>query len=114
MRSEGDRDVSPNVHKTRSASGERTPPRGFTTCRAVGDVGARSILGAWTGMPAGETAVEVAALPASLIAGWLWDTLGHGAPFLYGAGMAARGAGIFALGARRYAAAGFGAGGRGG
>jgi MFS family permease len=47
--------------------------------------------------------VGAATLPANLVAGRLWDAVGHGAPFLLGAAMAALGAGILALGARRHA-----------
>lgn len=56
--------------------------------------------------------VGAAVLPASLIAGRLWDALGHDAPFLYGAGMAALGAGILAVGTRRYGIARSGGDGR--
>jgi MFS family permease len=53
--------------------------------------------------------VGAAALPASLVAGRLWDVAGHGAPFYYGAAMALLGAGILALAPRgRGAAAGAG------
>jgi MFS family permease len=43
------------------------------------------------------TATGLCALPASAIAGLLWQRLGAGAPFFYGAGMAAAAAVAFAL-----------------
>lgn len=44
--------------------------------------------------------VGAAALPASLVAGRLWDVVGHGAPFYYGAGMALASAALLALAPR--------------
>lgn len=44
--------------------------------------------------------VGVAALPASLVAGRLWDVAGHGAPFYYGASMALASAALLALAPR--------------
>jgi len=41
-----------------------------------------------TGLGAYQTLTGIALLPASLIAGFLWDAVGPSAPFYYGAGMA--------------------------
>ena len=49
-----------------------------------------------TGFGLYHMVVGTAILPASLIAGWMWDTLGPAAPFWFGAGMASLAAVLFA------------------
>ena len=51
------------------------------------------------------TAIGIATLPASFLAGFLWDKLGPQAPFYFGAGIAAAAALLLALASKRLASA---------